>query len=117
MTEEITALPLSLSAKKYHLNNFRLSRFLSKTGTDHNVKSEGDEKRNGNSEEENGTSTEDRKRKHEDTQVNGDHNGEELKKEIDGTTDVNGNEGPEAKKKKLEYTENSHKNEMVGKTR
>ena len=47
--------------------------------------------------------------------MNGDHNGEELKKEIDGTTDVNGNEGPEAKKKKLEYTENSHKNEMVGK--
>lgn len=49
--------------------------------------------------------------------MNGDHNGEELKKESDGTTDVNGNEGPEAKKKKLEYTENSHKNEMVGKTR
>ena len=49
--------------------------------------------------------------------MNGEHNGEDIKKENGGTTDVNGNEGPEAKKKKLDYIENGHKNEMVRKDR
>ena len=49
--------------------------------------------------------------------MNADHNGEDIKKENDGTTDVNGNEGPDAKKKKLGYVENSHKNEMVSEDR
>lgn len=60
--------------------------------------------------------SEDRKRKHDDTPVNGEHNSEDVKRgESVSTTDVNGNEGPDAKKKKLEYIENGHKNEMVNK--
>lgn len=87
------------------------------TGTEHNGKSETDSKQNGHTEGENRSLGEERKRKHDDTPVNGEHNGEDIKKENGGTTDVNGNEGPEAKKKKLDYTENGHKNEMVRKDR
>ena len=82
-------------------------------GTDHNGKSEKEGKQNGHTEGENGTSGEERKRKHDDTPVNGEQNGEDVKKENGGTTDVNGNEGPDAKKRKLGYIENGHKNEMV----
>lgn len=85
-------------------------------GTDHNGKPETETKQNGHTEGENGTLSEDRKRKHDDTPVNGEHNSEDVKRgESVSTTDVNGNEGPDAKKKKLEYIENGHKNEMVNK--
>ena len=82
-------------------------------GTDHNGKSETEGKQNGHSEGENGTVGEERKRKHDETPVNGEQNEEDVKKENNGTTDVNGNEGPDAKKRKLGHIENGHKNEMV----
>ena len=84
-------------------------------GTNHNGEPETEPKQNGNTEGENGTLSEDRKRKHDDTPINGEHSGDDIKKESNGKTDVNGNEGPDAKKKKLGYIENGHKNEMVKK--
>ena len=113
--------PTTLSAVLVYINSeYKLENdtfFFLLTGTDQNRKSETEAKQNDHTENENGTSGEDRKRKHEDTPVNGDHNSnsnsEDVKKENDGTTDVNGNEGPDAKKKKLGYIETSHKNEMV----
>lgn len=84
------------------------------TGTDHTGKSETEGKENGHTEGENGSLGEERKRKHDETPVNGEQKGEEIKHENhDATTDVNGNEGPDAKKRKLGYIENGHKNEMV----
>jgi len=88
--------------------------FFFSTGVDHNGKPETEGKENGHTEGENGSLGEERKRKHDETPVNGEHKGEELKHENhDATTDVNGNEGPDAKKRKLGYIENGHKNEMV----
>lgn len=86
-------------------------------GKEHNGQPETEDKHNRHEESEKGALIEERKRKHEDASVNGEHKGEDVKKENDGTTDVNGNEGPEAKKKKLDYVESSHKNEMPVYTR
>lgn len=82
-------------------------------GTEHNGQPETENKNSGHTESEKAPLIEERKRKHEDTPVSGEHNGEEIKRENKGTTDVNGNEGHDAKKKKLDYVDNSHKNEMV----
>ena len=82
-------------------------------GTEHNGQPETENKNSGHTESEKAPLIEERKRKHEDTPVSGEHNGEEIKRENKGTTDVNGNEGHDAKKKKLDYVDNNHKNEMV----
>ncbi|XP_067045730.1 uncharacterized protein [Acropora muricata] len=87
-------------------------------GTEHNRQQpETENKNNRHTESEKAPVIEERKRKHEETEVHGEQNNEEIKRENKATTDVNGNEGHDAKKKKLDYVDNSHKNEMPVYTR